>query len=226
MAMMDWNEVEVRSSNEGSGSKVSNEIYLNFKQGKFKVRLVHKPIFYKQYFIDPKYSSFEKVLPIIVDPDDDPLADLGHYGGIKCATNVIDREDGKVKVLRCGKTVYENFAAYAQETEVAPGSKDGPDFLIKVDDPNGDKRQRKYKVIPLAPAPFTAEEKAMFKDKAGDSGIHSLEEIFAAKTGDEVKEMIEKFSIQPDDSVAEKLSEAPSSGESSFSDGEDDDIPF
>jgi hypothetical protein len=224
MGYQKWDKVETRE--EGSSRREdSDDNFLKFKQGKFRVRLVKDPYFYEQHFIPAEaMTGMDKTLPVISPGADDPLIPLGFTPGQKCAFNAIDRDTGKLVILRCGYSVYGVIAEYAKAAEINPGSSKGPDFQIKVVDPDGNARQRKYTVTTLNPTPFTKEERDMIRE----NGVHDLETIFKSKTVEEVNEIIEKYNIGAVSGSSE-FEDSGSSGSESITvddDDEDGDLPF
>jgi len=69
-----------------------------------------------------------------------------------------------LKILEKGSSIFERFANYKRINDVDPASKDGPEFVITVTWPGGNKRRAEYSVEARnRPAPWTKEEVAMIK---------------------------------------------------------------
>lgn len=77
---------------------------------------------------------------------------LSRDGSVKYLVNVIDRSDGKVKLIRISRKVATIIGDWAALTGVNPGGKMGPDFIISAGDAKA-----------LLPTPFTDEEKEKIK---------------------------------------------------------------
>ena len=190
---LDWNKVEQRKSNNNSDSNKRDVEYVKFKDGRYKLRLLNQAYFYDQHFLSKDVTGTKNDIPVISPGrDEDPLIPLGFNPSPKCAVNVLDRKDGKLKVMRVGPTVYDAFITYAQEMEVNPGDpKEGPDFLITVDDSKG-ARQRKYTVMPMKISPLTKDEAKAIKEAGG---LHDLEKVCESTSVEEIEKIISKYNI-------------------------------
>ena len=190
---IDWKGMEKRETNSGGNGEDS--IFLKFAPGKYRIRLVGKPYFYEQSFIPKAQTGAEADIPVISPgKDEDPLIPLGIIPTEKAICNLINRkEGGKLQVVRMGPSIFNNVVNYAHETGVDPAStKEGVDMLITVEDPKGNKRQRKYNVTFLQATPLTKEEVAKIK---ADGGLHDLEKLCKPNTVEEINELIKKYSL-------------------------------
>jgi len=232
---VDWTKVETRESSASSSSG-GDTTYINFSPGKFKVRLIGKSHFYLQTFIPKKLTGTEKDIAIISPGDDnDPLIKLKILPQQKCAMNVLHRNDeNKHKVMRFGASIFQHIKNYAVEAGIDPTDlKKGIDFLITVEDPGGNPRNRKYSVTPLNCTPITKEEAAKIKE---NGGLYELEKLFSPTPVEKINEYISKYnlaekvakangeSIEFEDGAALSSSKkSSSSGGESESSGDDDD---
>jgi len=207
---VDWSKVEQRK-NEGNGD-LRPVNYYKFSPGKHRIRLLKQPFFYLQHFLPKEDCGTDRDVPLIsLGPDEDPLIPLGYEPGEKCAVNVIDRKDGSLKVMRVGPSVYNAFIEYANEFEVNPGDlKEGVDFVITVEDPGGNPRQRKYSVMHAKKTPITKAEASAIKEAGG---FYDLESIFKATPLEKVKEMIKEYGLGK-------------AGDADFEDAPDADVDF
>jgi hypothetical protein len=103
------------------------------------------------------------------DKDSDPAWSAGWYPSKRFAINIIDRADGKLKILEKGSNVFKKFAEYKALFSKDPaGNKEGVDFIMKVKIPikNGkpDSMNTEYLVSHVLPeTPLTAAEQEMIK---------------------------------------------------------------
>ena len=150
------------------------------KPGNYQVRLVGSYVkFYKHW----------KPISAITHPDikkQDPVWVAGFYPNKRYAINVIDRADGKLKVLEKGSTVFKNFHNYRiANPDIDPAGPNGPDFVITVDIPGGQKLNTTYGVGAKGkPSPFTAEEKAMIKEN-----FWPINEVYKSTPLDKIQSM-------------------------------------
>jgi len=175
MAVVEWGKIE--KTGQGGGG-----IFLKLSEGKHKVRLVGKAFEYTKHWdpINVSCPGKDGGCPIC-NRDGDNVARTRY------AINILDRDDdNKIKILDAGPQVFTAFRDYWESAKVDPGGKDGPDLIVKVEVPGGDVRRKKYSVIPLQPAPFTEEERAMIKEKE----LHDLGKIFGHKSVEDINEML------------------------------------
>lgn len=182
----DWEKDFAKKEGETTGKKQYNDKKIEWmkfdKPGKYKVRLVGKYVKYLKH-----YKPFGKGVRIISHPDykkQDPAWLAGFYPGDTFAIHIIDRADGKLKILDKGKKLFECFFDYGTANNVDPAGKDAPNFDIKVEWPNGNKNRAKYSAVPAGPAcPLTEEEKVMVK-----ANHVNLGQIYRATALDKIKE--------------------------------------
>lgn len=152
--------------------------------GSYTIRLAGKFVKYLRYGDEP----FGKGVRVITHPSykgQDPAWEAGFYPRESFAIHMIDRADGKVKILDKGNSIFKAFAKYKKVNDVNPAGKEGPDFVIDVEWPNGDKRQAKYSVTPKAkPAPFTDAEIELIK-----ANLAPLHEIYKSTELSKINEL-------------------------------------
>lgn len=160
----DWASDFNKEKGEGNGSKGKGRIeWMKFdKPGKYKVRLVGKYVKYLKH-----YKPFGKGVRIITHPSykkEDPAWQAGFYPGDTFVIHIIDRTDGKLKLLDKGRKLFECFFDYGTANNINPAGPDAPNFEIKVEWPNGNKNRAKYSAVSSGgPAPLTPEEKELIK---------------------------------------------------------------
>lgn len=188
------------SSNEGSGK---ND-FLQLETGKiYQVRLLFYPYKFWKYF----YKNNGKLRTAICqDPDTCPVKDRHDdlkKPVLRFAVYVIDKADGKVKILEAPLTVFSPIRDYAEAVKKNPGDLDtGSEWQIKK---TGSGLQTKYHVTFLAEKPLTPEEKQKVKEALGENPKR-LKEIYPVDT----PEQIEKKLFGAEDAGDSEPSETPS----------------
>ena len=170
---VDWGDIEDPRS---SGSK-----WMKLTEGTHTVRLLGKAFAFNQHFEDDVYTG------VCIGEDDCPVCARGFRPSKRYLINVIDRSDGKIKVLESGKTIFAKFKMWANANKMQPGGAEGPDFVIEVDIPGGKKRFAKYSVMPTQVKKLTPEEAAVVKA----TGLYDLRKEKPHPTPEEVEAIIE-----------------------------------
>lgn len=166
MKEIDWSNFDPDSRVASGGNGVT---FLRFEGGKdYRVRPLGKGVeFYKLFIAKGKPS-------IIVDPDDKEKAArlLSEKGGREIRPNyrnamfVIDRADGRVKLLEGGYTIFEPIIAWSKANKIKPGAGQAGDWQISA---KGEGMNRKYTTVYLGASLFTEDEKKMIAElKAND----------------------------------------------------------
>jgi hypothetical protein len=209
----DW-ETDMPPKSSGNTEKKQIDWFKTDKPQKYEVRLVGKHVKFKRH-----WSPFAKsVITHDSYKDLDPAWQAGFYPRQRFAIHVIDRADGKVKVYEFGPQVFKVFKGYKEVNGIDPSSaKEGPDFVIDVEWPGGDKSSAKYNVQAKArPAPLTDDEKvrckeniknlpSLFKITPLETIVKLWEEIPAAKKVPKKREDFKKSG----DSAPEKAAPPP-----------------
>jgi len=188
--VIDWGDFIPNSSgNSGNSDRVD---FLWLKSGStYRVRPVHKPVIFYKYFFqnegklrtaicaDPSSCSVKVNHPELDTPSE------------RFAILVIDRADGKLKVMEFPKSVFLSIKAWWTATNKNPGGNEGVDWAIQVT--GSGKQGTKYTSTPIEPAPFTNEEKQMIvkvlKDDEGND-TKLLEKIYKAHSSDEIEKKL------------------------------------
>ena len=166
---MDWNSIK----EPGKGGNVD---FLKLKDGINQMRIVSTPA---QISIHWEKGIDGQNKKVICPGSGCPICKAGKAPQLRYQIQVIDRTDGKVKVLEQGSTVFNAIKAYAVDPEYGDPSK--YDIKIKKE---GSGRDTKYSVVasPNKSELNSDEQKAVQECK-------SLEEINKPKTCDEIIQM-------------------------------------
>ena len=160
----DWDEdFTPKTNNSGSQDGDNKDKFMSLsEEGNYRIRLVGNHVkFYRHWNPVRAITHYDY-------KSDDPAWQAGFYPSKRFAINVIDRRDGKLKILEKGTQIFKVFADYKSLFGKNPAGKDGPDFNIRVSIPGGDKRSTSYTVTHLEAAPFTEEEKSMIRENLYD----------------------------------------------------------
>lgn len=156
-------EVDFTNFNPDKKNKGNGISFLRFESGKtYKVRPFGSCVeFYKLFIAKGKPS-------IIVDPEikDEAAKRLSEASGrelrpsYRNAMFIIDREDGKIKILEGGFQIFEAFGNWSNSSGIKPGAGQAGDWAITVTgDGVGGNNPRKYSPVYLGPSIFSDEEK-------------------------------------------------------------------
>lgn len=163
---MDWGNIK----EPGTGGNVD---FLKLKDGMNQIRIVGKPALINIHWEKGIDGQNKKV---ICPGSGCPICKAGKAPQARYQVQVIDRNDGKIKVLEQGPTVFNHIKAYAMDPDY--GDPSLYDIKIKKE---GSGRETKYSVLPSPKkSEITAEEQQAV------ASCKSLEEINKAKTIDEI----------------------------------------
>ena len=182
---VEWTEVTKINEVEGSTGKVD---YLKLKSGEsYRIRPVFKPIKFFKYF----HKNNNKLRTAICeDPDICPIRDKYpelKKPSLRYACYVIDRADGKLKVIEAPQTVFRPMGSRAEATGQNPGSgKQGSDWIIKV---TGAGLKTKYDVTFLDVTPLTKAEEEYIKEAVGGDK-DSLKKIYAIDAPEKIEQKL------------------------------------
>jgi hypothetical protein len=122
------------------------------KPGQYRVRLCGNFVRFYRWWAP--FSS--RIITHLSYKDKDPAWNAGFWPRKTFAIHIIDRSDvdkeyptGKLKILEKGSSIFDAFANYFKINNSNPAGETGPDFVIEVEWPNGNKRQANYKVTPV-----------------------------------------------------------------------------
>lgn len=203
-----WDKDFADDPNNGDGNNNNNnnnnfpktEYMKMDKAGTYKIRLVGPYVKFRKHF-KPYRATVQDS-----EKDIDPAWVAGFWPQERFAINVIDRADGKLKILEKPKSLFKLFHAYKIATNNDPTGKEGPDWSVTVKipkDKNGapDKLKTEYTATHLDKTPFTKEEmKLIYKhDESGNpikgedgkrvSGLWPLKKIYKSTSAEAMKKM-------------------------------------
>lgn len=152
------------------------------KPGTYQVRLVGP---FVEFHRHNKPFDGERVITNIKYKEQDPAWQAGFYPRQTFAIHIIDRADGKLKILEKGNSVFRAFSTYKKVNDINPAGKEAPDFSINVEWPDGNKFQAKYTVTALAKIKgLSDEEVALWQ-----SGKAPLNEIYKSTPLAKIQEL-------------------------------------
>jgi len=178
-----WDE-DFPTEEESKSTERRKAKFMQFKgAGKYTVRLVGNHVKFLRHW--SPFESKDRVITNASYKGDDPAWQAGFYPRKTFAIHVIDRADGELKILEKGNQIFKEFARYKAINDINPAGKTGPDFVISVEIPNGEKRQTKYAVTAKAQsAPFTPEELEMIK-----ANVYPLPDIYQSLPLQRIQEL-------------------------------------
>ena len=171
-----WGEVPSSGENSDFLKLISGNTY--------KIRPILDPVMFYKYF--HKGANGTKTA-ICAKPDICPV--IGRHPELKppqkkYAAYVIDRADGKVKILEAPMSVFTPIGATGTASGKNPGSfKDGSDFQIKK---TGAQLATKYEVAYAGQTPLDEHEIKAVKD-AMDGDKKKLQKIYKALSSEEIE---------------------------------------
>lgn len=187
--LVNWDDVDTGSK---LGNKADGEKYLKLQgsqQGNvYKIRPVGKPCNFHAYYVSNPNDPKKFARAFTEDPHNCIIRQKYNVEPkTRYAVNVIDRADGKLKIMEAPQSVFEKIKAWAKAAGQDPGSKNGADFQITVKIPaNGDKKRTEYLTTPIVQTPFTDDERDLIKSK----GLWDLEKEFAPTPQDQIEEKL------------------------------------
>ena len=147
--MMDWENLPEPQQNEFNTMKL--------KEGKNVIRIVSNPAQIAVHWEKDISGTTHKV--ICSKTNACPICQKGKKAQNRFQMNVIDRADGQVKILECGKTIFDSIRNFAKDEDYGKPTK--YDFTIVK---SGSGLETKYDVIPKPKKePLTEAEKELVK---------------------------------------------------------------
>jgi hypothetical protein len=161
----DYFSEEAKAANgNGSQSDRPKTLYMDMsKPGKYVIRLVGNHVRCRKLFKPYRATLRDE------DRGNDPAWKAGFFPQKRFAINIIDRADGKLKILEKGNSVFKQFANYKTTFGKNPADvKAGVDFQVTVTVPklpNGqpNKLKTEYLITHLRETPLTEEEITMIR---------------------------------------------------------------
>lgn len=160
----EFGEEAKTNSNGGNQSDRTKTLYIDMsKPGKYVIRPVGGHVKCRKIFKPYRATLRDE------DRGSDPAWKAGFFPQKRYAINVIDRADGKLKILEKGATVFKQFANYKTTFGKNPADvKTGVDFQItvtvpKLPDGQPNKLKTEYLVTHLRETPLTEGEITMIR---------------------------------------------------------------
>lgn len=216
MGIVDWTAI----SNKDKGN-LNGVAYLKLEAGKsYRIRPVGKPYRIFQYFIERNEAQGGGFARAYTEDAENciVLKKTGEKAKERFAVNVIDRADGKLKVLEGAVTIFKQMAVWSKSTGLDPGTKDGGDFAISVECPGNVKKNTRYNCQFLGPVPFSKDETDMIKKQ----GLYKLDEIYKPTPQSDI---MQKLFGEPSPSKSASKGSAPAASAASSLE-ETDDLDF
>ena len=179
---IDWDEIGKDSNKKGGTGDKKQVEFLRLTTGStYKIRPLGGPVVFYKYFLE---HEGQWRWAICGDLDTCPVRQKHNVEPReRYAINVLDRADGKIKVMEGPVMVFKIFRAQFNATQNSPGGPEGGDFAITV---TGVKKQTRYETVFLGRTPFTQKEREYLKAE----GLFNLEQIYAATPADEIEDVL------------------------------------
>jgi len=188
---VEWESLELDDKGNNKNSKLprgkgQNNLppidRLKFEAGKkYNVRPLGSPVVFYKYTVKTG-GTFKTA--ICEDPRSCPVMKNHEIRpSERYAINVIDRLDGKIKIMEGPGSLFLPFKAYFDCTGINAGKEKGCDFNITV---KGEGKDRRYTSIPTNQNVLTPEEKQLIKTQ----GLYKLEQIFKATPSAEIEKKL------------------------------------
>lgn len=165
-----WDEDFKKADDSAAQVQEKRAEWIKFdKPGQYRIRLCGNFVRFYRW-----WSPFTtRIITHLSYKDSDPAWNAGFWPRKTFAIHIIDRSDvddshptGKLKILEKGSSIFDAFANYYRINNINPAGKTGPDFVIEVEWPNGNKRQANYKVTPVMKiSEWTEQEVEMIKSE-------------------------------------------------------------
>lgn len=193
------------SNNSDKNTERRKASYLTFdKSGNYTIRLVGNYVKFLRHW--KPFDTKDRVITDTTYKGKDPAWNAGFYPRTTFAIHVIDRADGKLKILEKGKQIFGEFARYRTINDVNPAGKEAPDFVITVKIPPANKRATQYSVTPKGNlAALTDKEVELVK-----KDHYPLAEMYKSTPLEKIKELWEKL---PDEKKVPPKKEEKEDGE-------------
>jgi len=176
-----WDSIPSSGSGEMSD-------FLRLQSGNsYKIRPVFEPVKFFKYF----HKNAGKLKTAICGKPEACTVKQAHpelkKPSLRFAAYVIDRADGKVKILEAPQTVFRPIGASLEMTGKNPGGgADGSDWYIKV---SGTGLNTVYDVGMIGPSPLSQEERDLIKE-ALDGDKEKLKKLYKVDAPEQIEEKL------------------------------------
>ncbi len=204
-----WEEVGNVSKNGFSDGQQID--FLRLKGGnEYEIRPLGKPIVFFKYVRQHDDGGWRWA--ICEDPQECPVRKKHNIEpSERYAVNIIDRSDGKIKVMEGPFTVFKAFRDYQDYTKKSPGGPEGADFKITV---KGAGLKTRYTTNLVKHTSFTDEEKSQIKEQH----LYKLEAIYKVTPSEEIEYVLFGSTKEESKDVSTVAADAEKSSS--------DDLPF
>lgn len=169
MAEMAWGQIKAAGTGEGTP-------YVKLQPGVNIMRIVGLPYEVEVHWEDGMDGSKKRIVCLGAGC---PICKAGHVPQKKFQVLVIDRADGKLKILEGGNSIFRQIKDYAMDADYGDPSK--YDIKIKKE---GSGRETKYTIVASPKkSELTQEEQGLL------DGARTLSEINKPKTIEELMQM-------------------------------------
>lgn len=169
MAEMAWGQIKSTGMGEGTP-------YVKLQPGENRMRIVGLPYEVEVHWEDGVDGSKKRIVCLGAGC---PICKAGHVPQKKFQVLVIDRTDGKLKILEGGNSIFRQIKDYAMDTDYGDPSK--YDIKIKKE---GSGRETKYTIVASPKKSELTQEEVALLD-----GAKTLSEINKPKTIEELMQM-------------------------------------
>lgn len=207
---LDWSNFDSPSKKGENGDHIP---FLRWERDRtYRIRPIGNAVQFYKFFIEKGKPS------IVVHPSHKEAATKmlsEHSGneykpGYRCAMFVLDRADGRVKVMEGGFQIFDSFAKWSQATGIQPGHGQGGDWNISVEgDGVGGSNPRKYSAVFLGGSVFSDDERTMLKKLKAEDKLH-LENFLPQVPLEEILERA--FGVKSENSSAAPVAEKAVAG--------------
>jgi hypothetical protein len=162
---MSWGDV---TSNNSNGGPTAN--YLKLQNGENKMRVVSAPSKIELHWEETVDGAKKRIVCIGAKC---PICKKGKSPQIRFQVKVLDRADGEVKVLECGKQIISSIKNYAVDPDYGDPTK--YDIKIKKE---GTGRDTKYSILPSPnKGDLTSEELAKVEEAPTIAEINKFRSV-------------------------------------------------
>jgi hypothetical protein len=184
-----WDSVSKYNANADDAGSAKKVDFLKLTSGgTYRIRPIYQPVRFWKYF-----NKKGDRLRTAICSDADTCSIRDRYPDLKkpslrYAAVVIDRADGKVKIIEAPKMVFSPLGNHMDVTGKNPGSsKDGYDFQIKV---VGKGLNTRYEVTPINNTPLTADEMKLIQATIGGDVKTVLADMFRVDTPEQIEKKL------------------------------------
>ena len=175
---VDWGSI-------GSGDKEQRKSklqFIKFESGKGKTfRPIGGAVEFTKFFVNGRAVVVDSPYADEASARMEAQSGQKHPPRTRFAINVIDREDGQIRILEGGPSIFKHFANWSKLNQGAPpGGRAGMDWSVM---PEGEGLNREYSTMPICPAPLSQDEIKLANETKEK---YTLTDVFAGCSMEEV----------------------------------------